>query len=74
MGYRLVHGFEHAGDQEVVLEFYYDGLVCEGFEDREDQLPVTRLGLRNSCRIATETYHRGGCGTGGLDHFSEFSA
>lgn len=30
---KLVYGFEHAGDQEVVLELYNDGLVCEGFED-----------------------------------------
>jgi hypothetical protein len=39
--YSLVNGFEHASDQEVVLEFDDDRLVCEGFEDREDQLPVT---------------------------------
>ena len=39
-GYGLVHGFEHAGDQEVVLEFHDDGLVCECFEDREYQLQV----------------------------------
>ena len=39
--YSLVYGFKDAGDQEVILEFYDDGLVCEGFEDREDQLPST---------------------------------
>jgi len=38
--YRLVQ-LEHAGDQEVVLEFYDDGLVCKGFKDREDQLLTT---------------------------------
>ena len=40
-GYGLVYRFEHAGNQEIVLEFYDDGLVCESFEDREDQLPAT---------------------------------
>ena len=39
--YGLVYGFEDAGDQEIVLEFYNDGLVCESFEDREDQLSAT---------------------------------
>jgi len=37
----LLIRFEHAGDQEVVLEFYGDGLVCKGFGDREDQLSAT---------------------------------
>jgi len=31
---KLVHRFEHTGNQEVVLEFHDDGLVCESFEDR----------------------------------------
>ena len=35
-GYGLVYRFEHASNQEIVLEFYNDGLICESFEDRED--------------------------------------
>ena len=31
--YLLVYRFEHTGDQEVVLEFYDNGLVRKGFED-----------------------------------------
>jgi hypothetical protein len=36
----LVYGFQHAGDEEVVFEFDNYGLVCESFEDRENQLPA----------------------------------
>ena len=31
---------EHAGNQEIILGFYNDGLACEGFEDRQGQLLV----------------------------------
>ena len=71
--YGLVYGFEDAGDQEIVLEFYNDGLVCESFEDREDQLPATfrfdrRLwdGWRELTIVADAEEKRS------LDHFSDF--
>ena len=41
------------GDQEVVLEFYDDGLVCKVL--KTDKISFRwRLGLRNGCRRGVE--------------------
>ena len=73
-GYELIYRFEHAGNQKIVLELYDDGLVCEGFENREDQLPAMlrfkkrlRDGRRELTIVANAEEERN------LDHLSDFT-